>query len=179
MKELEMSDIDTEAPDLSQSYTEIKEDLQYSESGKSSVQEQKQDLVSEQPESRPDDTQELDTQKDSKPKRKPRQRKDVSCEDCGKTYSSKTKSHKCVPPTGFVKLQRETKDIPQKGLESPRLPLPSPLPSPSPPPAPHHPSPPPPHAQREITIDDVRGFLVKEKAAKTEQRRNTWISSLF
>ena len=95
-----------EAPDLSQSYTEIKEDLEQQEQQQQPEEDAHQGL--EEP--RPEDIQELDTQKDSdppsktQPKRKPRQRKDVTCDDCGKTYSSKTKSHKCVPPTGFVKI---------------------------------------------------------------------------
>ena len=161
------------APDLSQSYTEIKEDLEQQEQQQQPEEDAHQGLEErESPEDRPrpEDIQELDTQKDSdppsktQPKRKPRQRKDVTCDTCGKTYSSKTKSHKCVPPTEFVKVTAP-KESPPSSLP------PSPLP-PSPPL-------PPPPAQREITIDDVRGFLVKEKAAKTEHRRNTWISSLF
>ena len=168
IKEMSGDTID-EAPDLSQSYIEIKEDLDL-------VREQKQqpeeDAHQGLEEPRPEDIQELDTQKDSdppsktQPKRKPRQRKDVTCDTCGKTYSSKTKSHKCVPPTGFVKVTAPK--------ESPRLPSPLP-PSPLPP----SPPPPPPPAQREVTIDDVRSFLVKEKTARMEHRRNTWISSLF
>ena len=90
----------------------------------------------------------------------------------GGLIAAKLRITNVSPPTGFVKVTAPKDNSAIKGLESPRLPSPLPPHPPSPPP-------PPPPAQREITIDDVRGFLVKEKAAKTEHRRNTWISSLF
>ena len=160
-----------EAPDLSQSYTEIKEDLDL-------VREQQQDDPPDpqvpdpqvpDPPSRPEELEEIipSDEPAEKPKRKPRQRKDILCDTCGKTYSSKTKNHKCVPPTGFVKVS-PSQSCPTTNHAPPILPEPE-----------IYVPPPPPPAQREITIHDVRGFLVKEKAAKTEHRRNTWISSLF
>ena len=159
-----------EAPDLSQSYIEIKEDLEQQQPDRVAEQQPgtPEDQVEDQPEERPrpDTQKELDTQNedlDPPKKRKPRQRKDVVCNTCGKVLSSKTKSHKCVPPTGFVKVSDVS--LPAPSLPPTKMDTPRDIP-----PAP---------AQREITIDDVRGFLVKEKAARTEHRRNTWISSLF
>ena len=169
------------APDLSESYTSIKKDLLESEQ----QQDDPPDPQVPDPLPRPEallqrnvETQKLEQINPSdvpaeKPKRKPRQRKDIVCDTCGKTYSSKTKNHKCVPPTGFVKVS-PSQSCPTTNHAPPILPDLS---------RPREPEiyvpPPPPPAQREITIDDVRGFLVKEKAAKTEHRRNTWISSLF
>ena len=169
---MENSEVD-EAPDLSQSYTSIKKDLLESEQQQDDPPDpQVPDPQVPDPPSRPEvllhsnvETQELA----EKPKRKPRQRKDIVCDTCGKTYSSKTKNHKCVPPTGFVKVSPSqicptTNHVPPLSHKSSNseIHVPRPLPT-----------------QREITIDDVRGFLVKEKQAKTEHRRNTWISSLF
>ena len=171
-----------EAPDLSESYTSIKKDLLESEQQQDEAllqsnppDPQVPDPQVPDPPSRPEELEDIipSDVPAEKPKRKPRQRKDILCDTCGKTYSSKTKNHKCVPPTGFVKVS-PSQSCPTTNHAPPILPDLS---------RPREPEiyvpPPPPPAQREITIDDVRGFLVKEKAAKTEHRRNTWISSLF
>ena len=155
--------------EMSMSYTEIKKDLMSSETEKDSETAKTPD--------RPDDDTTVSSDFDtegrpfSKPKASPEKkekktkikpRKDIICEDCGGTYSSKTKAHKCRPPQGFVKDTRDDPDPESKTT----------LPPPSPPPAPAQ-------AEREITMEDVRGYLVRAKAAKAEHRRNTWISSLF
>ena len=97
---MENSEVD-EAPDLSESYTLIKKGLLESEQQQDDPPDpQVPDPQVPDPPSRPEELEGINPSDvpAEKPKRKPRQRKDIVCDTCGKTYSSKTKNHKCVPP---------------------------------------------------------------------------------
>ena len=118
-------------------------------------------LKTESPKTEPPKTEPPKTDPPKKKGRPPRPRNDVLCEDCGKTYSSKTKTHVCKPPSGFVKETSQALKFPEPVLQRANT-------SPSLPPEPH-----------EITLDDVRGYLNRAHEARKEQRRSTWISQLF
>ncbi len=79
---------------------------------------------------------------------------------------------------GFVKDTTGLSQAESSESQAPRIP---PASTPGTEPLLSSPVPPAPPAQseREITMEDVRGYLVRAKAAKAEHRRNTWISSLF
>ena len=159
---------------MSMSYSEIKKDLNSAEAVDVAGEETVTETVTPE---RPDDDFDsegrpfLGQAGESKPpkekKTKIKPRKDIICEDCGGTYSSKTKAHRCRPPHGFVKSPPDPAPAPARK---------DPVPPPSPPPAQAQAQA---ESEREITMEDVRGYLVRAKAAKAEHRRNTWISSLF
>lgn len=108
------SDSTDEAPNLNLSYTVIEQGLEQQQQQQSPDEQQEpEEQQGPRPmndnvfdaEGRPfSPPAQQDTAKMSdktKTQRKPRQRKDMLCEICGGTYSSKTKSHKCKPPYRF------------------------------------------------------------------------------
>ena len=89
-----------------------------------------------------------------------RKRKDVTCEKCGKVFSSNTRRHLCVPKASG---------------EAP------PPPPPASPAQRHAAAPGRVHASPAIqmTYDDVRAFLTDERTKYRAAQRDGWARSLF
>ena len=102
---------------------------------------------------RADPVEERAEKKSDPPKRKwpKRPRKDVTCEKCGKVFSSNTRRHLCIPKASG---------------EAPNV---------APPPPPVSPV----ARQRALTYDDVRTFLTEERTKYRAAQRDAWVGSLF
>ena len=101
----------------------------------------------------PDPVDDRVEKKPDPPKRKWKQRprKDITCEKCGKVFSSNTRRHLCVP-----KASGEASNV-------------------APPPPPVSPV----ARQRVLTYDDVRTFLTEERTRYRAAQRDAWVGSLF